>query len=202
MVLRGNVSREAAMIYKKQMKLIMKKIYLLVILGLAIIPLRSQVAFGGKESVDGNSTILDFNNVSANTKGIILSSVQNKNKALSQNSVENNGTFLFDKSDRHLKMYQNNAWINLSGPLNPGVNSGSTMLINTSAETDGTVIIGNTTSPARGALVLESPNKAMILPRISNPHLNVKSPYAGMMCYDVESKSLALFDGAVWHYWK
>jgi hypothetical protein len=190
------------MIYKNQMKLTMKKIYLIVILGLAIISVKSQVVLGGKTSVEGSSTILDFNNVSANSKGIILSSVQNINKALSQNPVENNGTFLFDKSDRHVKMYQNNTWINLSGPINPGINPTNPMLINTSAETDGTVIIGNTTSPAKGALVLESSNKAMILPRISSPHLNVKSPYTGMMCYDLESKSLALFDGAVWHYWK
>lgn len=48
----------------------------------------------------------------------------------------------------------------------------------------------------------ESTDKAMILPRIKAPHLNVKSPYPGMMCYDTETQSVALFDGRFWNYWR
>jgi hypothetical protein len=57
-------------------------------------------------------------------------------------------------------------------------------------------------SNAKGVLVLESADKAMILPKITNPHTTVKNPYPGMMCYDLTSKSLAVFDGANWNYWK
>ncbi len=64
------------------------------------------------------------------------------------------------------------------------------------------VVIGGPASTADGVLVLESANKAMILPRINTPHLNVKNPYPGMMCYDTASKTLAVFDGSVWNYWK
>ena len=37
---------------------------------------------------------------------------------------------------------------------------------------------------------------------IGYPHLNVKSPYPGMMCFDTVSNTLAVFDGENWNYWK
>ena len=42
----------------------------------------------------------------------------------------------------------------------------------------------------------------MVLPHVTNPHLTVKSPYPGMMCYDTVKKAVAVFDGTVWNYWK
>ncbi|WP_160138706.1 hypothetical protein [Chryseobacterium sp. c4a] len=64
------------------------------------------------------------------------------------------------------------------------------------------VIIGSGSSPASGgALVLESPNKALILPSVSNV-VNMPNPYPGTICYDQNSKSFALFDGQVWSFWK
>jgi hypothetical protein len=155
----------------------------------------AQIAIG-KSSVDGNSTLLDFDNSNTNTMGIILPAVENSPAGL---SVENNGTFLYDRSLGKVRMFENNEWKDLT-------DEGDTSLlqINSSienAENQG-VIIGSDTTEAVGILVLESEDQALILPKIERPHENVKSPYPGMMCYDIESKSLAVFDGENWSYWK
>ncbi|MBT2621847.1 hypothetical protein [Chryseobacterium sp. ISL-6] len=64
------------------------------------------------------------------------------------------------------------------------------------------VIIGAATSAATGgALVLESDTKALILPHVSNVE-TMPSPYPGTICYDVRSKTFAMFDGKVWNFWK
>lgn len=153
-----------------------------------------QVAIG-KQNINGTSTLLDFDDTVANFKGIILPALDT---APTLTSV-NNGTFLFDKSDGKVKMYENDIWVGLSDAGNS-----SQIVTNSSAEsiTNQGVIIGATGSTANGILVLESANKAMILPKINNPHTTVKNPYPGMMCYDTESKTLAVFDGNVWNYWK
>jgi len=52
-----------------------------------------------------------------------------------------------------------------------------------------------------GVLELRANDKALVLPKVENPHLNVKSPVPGMMVYDSNSKSLAIFDGLKWNYW-
>lgn len=157
----------------------------------------AQVAIG-KEIVVGNSTILDFNSIN-NTNGIILPAVDNVSNALAATTTNNNGTFLFDKSDSKVKMYEAGSWIDMTG-----VGSSTKLVVNTSndSSTQQGVIMGADTSNAKGVLVLESATKAMILPKIANPHLNVKSPYPGMMCYDTTSRTIAVFDGALWNYWK
>jgi hypothetical protein len=93
-----------------------------------------QVAIN-KENINGTSTVLDFDNTTGNSKGIILSSVENA-PAL---TADNNGTFLFDKTDRKVKMYENNTWVVLSDS-----GSSSQILPNTSAESGSNqgVIIG------------------------------------------------------------
>lgn len=151
----------------------------------------AQVAIG-KQTVDGNCTVLDFDNVSGNTKGLILPATS----GLPSGSLEN-GTFIFDVTDNKVKMYENDAWKSLSDAGNS-----SAVIANNSAESGKGVIMGEAASSANGVLVLESQNKAMILPQIAAPHLNVKNPYPGMMCYDTVSKTLAVFDGSVWNYWK
>ncbi|WP_312992809.1 hypothetical protein [Chryseobacterium flavum] len=151
----------------------------------------AQVAIG-KDSVDGNSTVLDFNNVSGNTKGLILPATT----GLPGGSPVN-GTFVFDMTDKKVKMYENNVWKDLSDAGDSGV-----VPVNTSAQSGNGVVIGASESSSDGVLVLESPDKAMILPKVAEPHLNVKSPYPGMVCYDTVSKTLAVFDGKVWNYWK
>ncbi|KQT22451.1 hypothetical protein ASG31_00825 [Chryseobacterium sp. Leaf404] len=159
----------------------------------------AQISIGGKMDVEGTSTILDFNSSTANTSGIILPAVDNVNDALAANQSYNNGTFLLDKSAGNIRMFENNIWVNLSTAGNSSSITANTTL---EATQDQGAIIGSDTSNAKGVLILESANKAMILPRIATPHTSVKSPYPGMMCYDTTSKSIALFDGTVWNYWK
>ncbi|MDR2235285.1 MAG: hypothetical protein LBE92_04100 [Chryseobacterium sp.] len=152
----------------------------------------AQVAIG-KDMVDGNSTVLDFNSSAGNTKGLILPATS----GLPSGAGLANGTFVFDVTDNKVKVYENNTWKALTDAGNSGAISG-----NTSDESGNGVIIGATASSADGVLVLESDNKAMILPKITSPHINVKNPYPGMICYDTASKTLAVFDGNVWSYWK
>ncbi len=151
----------------------------------------AQVAIG-KQEVEGNSTVLDFNNIPGNTKGLILPATS----GLATGSLVN-GTFVFDVTDSRVKVYENDAWKPLSD-----AGSSAAVVVNNTAELGKGVIIGASSSTADGVLVLESPDKAMILPQIATPHLSVKNPYPGMMCYDTASKTLAIFDGSVWNYWK
>src|SRR5690606_21318188 len=155
----------------------------------------AQVAIG-KEEINGTSTILDFYDGTDNFRGIILPAVDEAPASL---TTDNNGTFLFDVSDKKLKMYENDTWVELSDE-----GDDTNLIVNTTDENneDEGVIIASEASEAKGLLVLESTDKAVILPKIANPHTTVKSPYPGMMCYDTASKSLAVFDGSLWNYWK
>lgn len=143
-----------------------------------------------KTQADGDG-LLDF--PPNTTKGILLPIVE----TLPTNASP--GTLLMDKNDRILKMNVESAWIPLS---DPGSVSGA--VFNTNAEISGQnrVIMGSSTTNVPGVLVLESSDKALILPKIASPHLNVKNPYPGMICYDTTSKTMAVFDGLKWNYWK
>ncbi|HCA05749.1 hypothetical protein [Chryseobacterium sp.] len=166
----------------------MKKIVLIIgLLSLAMI--QAQVAIG-KETVDGDG-ILDFK--PNTTNGILLPIVE----TLPTNAVE--GTILMDKNDKVVKMKTDSEWILLSDP-----GSIDNVSFNTSTETPAqtNVIIGSATTTASGVLVLESAHKALILPKVATPHTSVKNPFPGMICYDTVSKTLAVFDGLKWSYWK
>lgn len=151
----------------------------------------AQIAIG-KTNVVGSNTLLDFDQSPTNSKGIILPAVTNTTDV-----TLTNGTFVFDINTKKVRMVENNVWKDLSD-----IGNTSGIISNTSSDIGNGVIIGDETSVATGILVLEATDKAMILPKISNPHLSVKSPYAGMMCYDTVSKTVAIFDGANWNYWK
>ena len=172
-----------------------KNIYSIILCSVSVFSM-AQVAIE-KNTVEGASTLLDFYYAPANTNGIIISAVDNKDNALGTTTSANNGTFLFDKSDNKLKMYEAGSWRTISE-----TGEASAIVANTSAEAadeQGT-IIGSDTSEAKGVLVLESSDKALYLPRVFKPAINVKSPYPGMMCYDYYSHSIAIFDGKVWNY--
>lgn len=145
----------------------------------------------GKEQVNGNSTLLDFDDSASNTKGIILPAVTS-----ADNVSAVNGNFIFDTNDNAVKVYVDGLWRNLSESGGNG-----NVISNPSADTGDGVIIGDDTNAPEGILVLESNDKAMILPKVAEPHLHVKSPYPGMMCYDTTAKALAVFDGSKWYYW-
>jgi len=134
--------------------------------------------------------ILDFPN--GQNKGIVLPMVE----TLPTGSSATNGTFLIDKTDGRVKVRQNGVWINLTRTSNL-----SSYSVNPSTDTSDGVIIGDTSSSASGVLVLESTNKALMLPKVASPHLNIKSPYPGLICYDTVKNSIAVFNGESWYYW-
>lgn len=169
----------------------------------------AQVAIG-KTGLSGGSSILEFSGMTqtfapedtetGNLKGIILPAVAVSPAFVPVNPSTNhpqNGTFLFDRQTAKVRMFENGNWMDMT---DPGTSSATIPV--TGTETGNGVIIGAASSSAKGALVLESANKAIILPHIKNPHLTVKSPYPGMICFDTVSKSVAVFDGNKWSYWK
>ena len=170
----------------------MKKNFILSILSLGLcFAATAQTAIDKKTA--GSSSVLDF--AAGTTNGIILPAVETLPTSPA------NGTFLFDKIDKKVKMYQNGVWVNLSGV---GDIAGTMPIAPYSGTVDNgkQTVIGSRSTTANGVLVLESTNKALVLPKISNPHLNVKSPYPGMICYDTNRKAVAVFDGKLWNYLK
>lgn len=166
----------------------MKKIIISAVIFAGFSSLTAQVGMG-KASVDGDA-ILDF---PLSNTGIILPMVD----TLPTGSAASNGTFLLDKTDLRIKMRENDLWV----PLSDAGSLAGTMP-NTSAEAGGGVIIGAASSSAQGVLVLESTSKALVLPKVNDPVASMKSPIAGTICYDTVSKTVAVFDGLKWNFWK
>ena len=142
------------------------------------------------ESVEG-SGLMDF--PTGTTKGIILPQVTD-NTVMTDVSA---GTFVFDGATSKTKYYNGTIWIEMSGE-----NGQSPTLISGLEKnlTKG-VIIGAPDSSVNGVLIFESQDKALILPKVSDPTNTVKSPVAGMICYDPITKLVCLYNGTNWSYW-
>ncbi|APD07714.1 hypothetical protein UJ101_02213 [Flavobacteriaceae bacterium UJ101] len=142
-----------------------------------------------KTSVDGDG-ILDF--PSNTKKGIILPGVTSLPSGAE-------GTILFDRTDNKVKYYDGTAWENLTEDTGSARSQDNT--VGEAVSSGPGVIIGANTSSVEGVLVLESSNKALILPKIAAPHLNVVNPEAGMICYDTTNQIIAIFNGNTWEFW-
>jgi hypothetical protein len=143
-----------------------------------------------KESVDGGG-LMDFPTGTA--KGIILPQVQD-NTLMTDVSV---GTLVFDGATAKSKYYDGTNWIELTGEsgLSASLLPGAEKNVNKG------IIIGAADSAAKGVLVFESEDKALILPKVVDPVNNVKSPAAGMMCYDPVAKLVCFYNGVSWSFW-
>ena len=151
-----------------------------------------------------SSAILDFPTTN-NKRGIILPIVESLPTIGTASASR--GTILLDKNDGKIKalIYKEttsgsgvfqDTWDNLTknnGNVSSAVN-------NSGSEVGSGVIIGATSSSAVGVLVLESTNKALVLPKIANAHLTVVNPYPGMMCYDTTNKVVSIFNGEKWYF--
>ena len=144
-----------------------------------------------KNTVDGDG-ILDF--PLGTTKGIILPNVT---KSADMTSVTR-GTLVYDIATKD-NQYYDGAWKTLNVLLTSGI--APSLLPGNDLPTKG-VIIGKQTSTAQGVLVLESSSKALILPKVENPAGTVKTPVAGMICYDPVQKIMAVYNGKDWSFWK
>ena len=165
----------------------------------------AQVAIG-KSSVTNTSVSLEFGDyVAGQGRGIIVP------WATPQTNMQQ-GTILFDTSDKIMKYHKaDGSWFNLTKNETTTVegqaNYDTTGVVNTTLQAsltdnpDAKTAIGVPTATP-GILVLEESNKAMVLPKVPSPHLNIINPEPGMMVYDTTTKQLAVFNGNVWSFWK
>ena len=112
------------------------------------------------------------------------------------------GTVVYDLSDYKIKYKKSGTWFDLSVDVNGTVDAA---LQATKTELPSArVAIGKNgaTDTTPGILVLSDSDKAMILPKVATPHLNIKNPTAGMLAYDTTNRQIAVFNGTNWSFWK
>ena len=179
----------------------MRNTYQLIIIMFALLlgaDATAQVAIG-KSTITNPSVLLEFGN---EAKGIIVPQV-------SAATIPAGGTFIFNNSPGILAMtvYENGVWRDLtsdSSTIPKTIGLAHTFSNNGATDITGIngVIIGSDTSTKKGVLVLESTEKALLLPQVSNPHITIEGAIAGTMVFDTASDTLAVYDGVYWSYWK
>ena len=176
-------------------------------------------------TVTNPSISLEFYDNADNTKGLVLPWVSTvKDQPVAYNATTGagyqgmqgtvvDGTIILDLSDKKVKYRRNGAWSPLTGAL-PLVADGtkyntftainSSLQDNKKENTNAKAAIGanGATDTTAGILVLTDTDKAMVLPKVASPHLNIKNPTPGMMAYDTTKKQLAVYNGTVWSFWK
>ncbi len=159
----------------------------------------AQVAIG-KASVSSPSVSLEFG---TGNKGILLPWVT----GVSTVTGAVNGTLVYNTTDKKVYVKYASGWKDLSvdatGTTVDPITSVDGLTLQNSLDDLNTakVSIGTPTSTP-GILVLEDTNKAMVLPKVASPHLNIVNPSPGMIVYDTTKKQLAVFNGTVWSFWK
>ncbi|MBL1220191.1 hypothetical protein JET18_05035 [Chryseobacterium sp. L7] len=158
-----------------------------------------QIAIG-KSSVTSPSVSIEFGDAN---KGIILPWVTSTGAV----TGAVNGTIAYDLSDHKVKVKYNSGWKDLSvdttgTTIDPLTNVDGLSMQTPFDEQPGAKVTVGAPGPDPGILVLEDTSKAMILPKVSSPHLNIINPAPGMMAYDTTAKQLAVFNGKVWSFWK
>lgn len=166
----------------------MKKIlYIILVIGLTA---NAQMAIG-KLSIEG-SGIIDFG--ADGVSGIVLPWIT----AIPTGNGLTPGMLIYDANQKKVMYYNGTAWSDLS------INTGMVNLTEqtTIPETGTGTIIGALNSGVKGVLVLETTDKALILPKVSSPHLNIIKPMAGTICYDTIKKIMCVYNGKEWTFWK
>ena len=177
----------------------MKKYILITALVFAFTGSKAQVIFNPdpNQAVSSASVLLEFG---TQKEGLLLPWVTNTGGVTGAIA----GTLVYDVSDKKVKYLKGGiispGWTDLSIDTTGAVD---TSLQTTLTDASGaTTIIGDKTSTVPGILVLDSPSKAMILPKVASPALNIINPASGMIVYDTIAKQLAVFNGTVWSFWK
>jgi len=157
----------------------------------------SQVAIG-KTSVSNNSVSLEFG---AENRGLILP------YNIDKTSIETDGTLIYDTVDYKVKYLKNGIWTDLSKDdgttTTIGIANLSIQGNDKTEQPNAKTIIGDDISNnTSGVLILSDSTKAMILPKVASPHLNIINPAAGMLVYDTAAKQVAVFNGTSWSFWK
>ena len=170
----------------------------------------AQVAIG-KNSITSPSVSLEFG---VGNKGLIVPWVTNETviSFTPDAALKKGGVIILDTNDRKLKVSKNDgSWRDLTVHNNELVATGNAAIDTTLQDNPlypenpsaKTMIGGNPdTDTTPGILVLADTNKAMILPKVASPHLNIKNPAPGMIVYDTDARQLAVFNGTVWSFLK
>lgn len=161
----------------------------------AIFLLSVQAVFGqvaiGKTSIDG-SAILDFKE---NTnKAIILPWIQDLTKV-----THSAGTLLFDATEKKVKWFDGTIWNDLS--IHTGTVDLTEIKDLQESGTQSGVIIGDVAGAPVGVVVLNKPGKALVLPKNTEPWLNIKQPEPGTVTYDTTNNLVCIFNGTEWTFW-
>jgi hypothetical protein len=170
----------------------MKKILLIICTICAVLAANAQASIG-KTAVPDGSGIMDFN--SGGKGGIVLPWVT----TLPTGAALTGGVMIYDASLKKVMYYNGTSWVDLSnhtGAVDLSIQSSVPESVN-----KGTVV-GALSSLVDGVLVLEAPDKALILPKVASPHLNIVQPMAGTICYDTVKKQVCIYNGSEWTFWK
>lgn len=170
----------------------------------------SQVIIGGDTgtATDKTSVLLDF--APNQNKGIILPYV----RTVPSGAGLVEGTIILDAQDpnkSYVKYYNGNTtagtngWTDLSSGNKADINTALAKQPTATQVTENAeakAIIGANTTSAEGVLVLESTDKAMVLPMVNSTD-DIPNPAPGMLVYlnKAGAKRLAVFNGAKWAYW-
>lgn len=159
----------------------------------------AQVAIG-KASVSSPSVSLEFG---TGNKGILLPWVT----GVSTVTGAVNGTLVYNTTDKKVYVKYASGWKDLSvdatgTTVDPITNVDGLTLQNSLDDLNTAKVSIGTPTSTPGILVLEDTNKAMVLPKVASPHLNIVNPSPGMIVYDTTKKQLAVFNGTVWSFWK
>ena len=158
----------------------------------------SQVIIGDNvgTATDKTSVLLEFS--STQNKGIILPYITDKTGLTTPGSLILNAT---TPTAARVEYYNGTTWVDLS-LQNANVTSFLGIQPISRENANAKTVIGSNTSAADGILVLESTNKAMVLPIVSS-HQNIVNPAPGMMALinNGGNKVLAVYNGNQWAFW-
>lgn len=180
---------------------IMKKIIIISTIFIAHLAF-SQIAIGKSATSTLSDNVTPNPNISlefgTGNKGIILPWVTSAAGVTS--AVP--GTIIFDTTDYKIKVKLAASWKDLS--INTNGIADTTLQNSLTDQSTAKTVIGTNaaTDTTPGILVLSDTNRAMVLPKMVSPHLNIKNPAPGMIAYDTSTKQLAVFNGTVWSFWK
>ena len=168
----------------------MKNILFIILTIGAGLTANAQVAIG-KHNVEG-SGILDFG--TGGVSGIVLPWVT----TVPTGAALTPGMLIYNAIQKKVMYYNGVTWIDLS------INTGAVNLSeqNGIPEVAEGTVIGALSSSVKGVLVLETTDKALILPKVGSPHLNIVKPMAGTICYDTVKKMMCIYNGNEWSFWK
>lgn len=186
----------------------MKNIALIITISLASLAF-SQVRIGesSAQGMSSTSVLLEFGDTK--DKGIILPYVETVPSGANDSK---GGTMIFDVSSNgeyKVKVKnENTGWTDLSVKSGYTTSVASTVKTPQNLLTDkagSKAIIGNSATNTDGVLVLDSSDKAMVLPIVEN-YNDILNPSPGMMAFlkgtTAENHRLIIFNGQVWTFWK